>query len=67
MKILNILKEEIIRFIPTYEGSFFYETVFFCGRWAGHVARMGKNRNVYMLLVGKPERKRPLGRTRLDG
>jgi hypothetical protein len=24
-------------------------------RWTGHVARMGKNRNVYMILVGKPE------------
>jgi len=31
-------------------------------RWAGHVARMGKERGVYKLLVGKPERKRPLGR-----
>jgi hypothetical protein len=34
-------------------------------RWAGHVARMGENRNVYRLLVGKPEGKRPLGRPRL--
>jgi hypothetical protein len=33
-------------------------------RWAGHVARMREKRNVYMLLVGKPERKRPLGRPR---
>jgi hypothetical protein len=33
-------------------------------RWAGHVARMGKKRNAYRLLVGKPERKRPLGRPR---
>jgi hypothetical protein len=24
-------------------------------RWAGHVARMGEKRNVYMSLVGKPE------------
>jgi hypothetical protein len=31
-------------------------------RWAGHVARMGVNRNVYRLLVGKPGGKRPLGR-----
>jgi hypothetical protein len=29
-------------------------------RWAGHVARMGEKRNAYRLLVGKPERKRPL-------
>jgi hypothetical protein len=31
-------------------------------RWAGHVARMGEKRNVYRLLVGKPEGKRPPGR-----
>ena len=33
-------------------------------RWAGHVARMGERRDVYRVLVGKPEGKRPLGRTR---
>jgi hypothetical protein len=33
-------------------------------RWAGHVARMGEKRNVYSLLVGKPEGRRPLGRPR---
>jgi hypothetical protein len=33
-------------------------------RRAGHVARMGDKRNVYRLLVGKPEGKRPLGRPR---
>jgi hypothetical protein len=33
-------------------------------RWAGNVARMGEKRNVYRLLVGKPERKRLLGRPR---
>jgi hypothetical protein len=33
-------------------------------RWEGHVARMGEKRNVYRLLVGKPEGKRPLGRSR---
>jgi hypothetical protein len=32
-------------------------------RWAGHVARMGEKRNVYRLLVGKPEGKRPLERS----
>jgi hypothetical protein len=32
--------------------------------WAGHVARMGEKRNVYRLLVGKLEGKRPLGRPR---
>ena len=34
-------------------------------RWAGHVARMGKRRGVYRVLVGKPEGKRPPGRPRL--
>ena len=33
-------------------------------RWAGHVARMGENRGVHRVLVGKPEGKRPLGRPR---
>jgi hypothetical protein len=33
-------------------------------RWAGHVARMAVKRNMYRLLVGKAERKRPLGRPR---
>jgi hypothetical protein len=31
---------------------------------AVHVARMGETRNTYMILVGKPEEKRPLGRPR---
>ena len=33
-------------------------------RWAGHVARMGEERGVYRVLLGKPEGKRPLGRPR---
>jgi len=33
-------------------------------RWAGHVARMGEERGVYRVLVGKPEGNRPLGRSR---
>ena len=32
--------------------------------WAGHVARMGEERGVYRVLVGKQEGKRPLGRPR---
>jgi hypothetical protein len=36
-------------------------------RWAGHVARMGEGRNLYRVLVGKPEGKRLLGRTRRRG
>jgi hypothetical protein len=31
-------------------------------RWVGHVARMGEGRDVYRVLVGKPEGKRPLWR-----
>jgi len=33
-------------------------------RWAGHVAHVGEGRGVYRVLVGKPEGKRPLRRTR---
>jgi len=33
-------------------------------RWAGHVARMGENRGVHRVLVGKPEGKRSKGRPR---
>jgi hypothetical protein len=33
-------------------------------RWAWHVARMGEGRNVYRVLVARPEGKRPFGRQR---
>jgi hypothetical protein len=33
-------------------------------RWAGRVARMGEDRGVHRVLVGRPEKKRPLGRPR---
>jgi hypothetical protein len=33
-------------------------------RWAGNVARMGRKRNAYSILVGKPEGKRPIRRPR---
>jgi hypothetical protein len=33
-------------------------------RWAGHVACMGAKRNAYRVLVGKPEKKKPLGKPR---
>jgi hypothetical protein len=32
-------------------------------RWAGHVARIGERRDVYMVLMGKPEGKSPLERS----
>jgi hypothetical protein len=31
-------------------------------RWVGRVVCMGERRGIYSVLVGKPERKRPLGR-----
>ena len=37
----------------------FYETVF-----SNYVAHMGEERGVYRVLVGKPEGRRPLGRSR---
>jgi hypothetical protein len=33
-------------------------------RWAGHVAQMGEERGVYRILVGKPEGKSSLGRSK---
>jgi hypothetical protein len=33
-------------------------------KWAGILARMGQMRNAYQTLVGYPEGKRSLGRTR---
>jgi hypothetical protein len=33
-------------------------------RWAGHVARIGLERKLSKVLVGKPERKRPPRRSR---
>jgi hypothetical protein len=33
-------------------------------RWVGHVVQMGEKRNAYRILMGKPERNRPLVRPR---
>ena len=33
-------------------------------RWSGHVACVGESKGIYRVWVGKPERKRPLGRSR---
>jgi hypothetical protein len=33
-------------------------------RWAGYVARMMEKRNIYRILVGIPEGRRPLGSPR---
>jgi hypothetical protein len=34
--------------------------------WAGHLARIGEKRSTRRLLVGKPERRRPLARPKMD-
>ena len=36
-------------------------------RWAGHVARMGEERKVYRVLVGKPEGRNHWGDLGVDG
>jgi hypothetical protein len=36
-------------------------------RWAGHVARMEGRVSAYILLVGRPEETRPLGKLGLGG
>jgi len=36
-------------------------------RWAGHVARMGEERAVYRILVGKPEGRNHWGDLGVDG
>ena len=36
-------------------------------RWAGHVARMGEERGVYRVLVGKPEGRNHWGDLGVDG
>jgi hypothetical protein len=36
-------------------------------RWTGHVARIGERRNSCMVLVVKPEGKRPFRRLGLNG
>jgi hypothetical protein len=33
-------------------------------KWAGRVVRMGEKMNACMIMVGKPEEKRPLGKPR---
>ena len=33
-------------------------------RWAGHVARIRERRGAFRILVGRPDGKRTLGRTR---
>jgi hypothetical protein len=56
----------LIRDFGPYGTIFMYICVYyFRMRRAGNIARMGEERKVYRVLVGKPEGKRPLGRPRL--
>jgi hypothetical protein len=50
---LNILKYNIKMCIQSW-------------KLVGHVARIGERRGVYRVLVGKPEGKRPLGRSSIS-
>jgi hypothetical protein len=34
-------------------------------RWAGHIAQLGSKKNVFRILAGKPDGKRPQGRPRI--
>ena len=54
-------KSQIVRAHKMY----IYIYIYTCILWAGHMARMGEERRVYRVLVGKPGGKRPLGRPRL--
>jgi hypothetical protein len=50
--------------VHQHSGLFFKSIWSSRMRWAGNVARVGEDRKVYKVLVGKPEGKRPLGRPR---
>ena len=55
MSVLNVL----IIFVNVRLRKYYFRDHIF-----GHVARMGEERGVYRVLVGKPEGRRPLGRPR---
>jgi len=48
----------------TFQDNHLKVLKFYNFLWDGHVARMGEERRVYRVLVGKPEGKGPLGRPR---
>ena len=47
-----------------FRGEILCTSILYRIGWAGHVARMGEESGVYRVLLGKPERKSPLGRPR---
>jgi hypothetical protein len=51
--------------VVKFLSSYFYDyNLITYERWAGHIARMEAMGIYYKILVGKPEGKRPLRRTR---
>ncbi|PNF15038.1 hypothetical protein B7P43_G16981 [Cryptotermes secundus] len=64
----NLLQEEIKRRLNSGNASYITCIIRMIKsrrmRLADHVARMGKTRNAYRILVGKPEGKRSQGRPR---
>jgi hypothetical protein len=56
---LHVEEPNYLYFSPTYQVIKSRKM-----RWAVRVARMEKRRGAYRVLVGKPEGKRPLGRSR---
>jgi hypothetical protein len=55
------------RFITFYSSLNIIRMIKSRMRWAGRVTRIGEKRNACMVLVGKPEGKRQLGRTHVGG
>jgi hypothetical protein len=54
-----------------YGGKYLHKLYLCCpgdkiekNRWVGHVGYMGERRDLYRVLVGKPEGKRPFGSLR---
>ena len=60
---LVAVKEVSFRLFTFYSANNF-TSIQYLMRWAGHVARMGEDRGVHRVLVGKPEGRSPLGRPR---
>jgi hypothetical protein len=56
---------EIVLYCCYYHYYYHYITTTRRMRWTGHVAQMGENRNAHRILIGKPEGKKTIERSRL--